>query len=438
MRFVGLVAALWCLVAPAAWAAPGNPPTSVAPRAVALKRVVFNLKEGEVWGHWGNPIACDAVHYDLRWKAGSDLARTDLVRLSAIFDEEVSAANLKTTQPTNLFDTESAGGGLQVGALVKNVHVRMCGNWNDTLIELAFRISGTMDVEWQVYDPIRREVIGKIETVGKAESRDRTGDALERTIIATFRDNARNLLASPDFQKLISAPSESVAGAASVAPAVVLTVALASGPGVPIAQASGSVVTVLSEDGHGSGFLVTSDGYLITNRHVVGSAKTVRVRWSDGFESLGDVVRSDARRDVALIKSSAHGRQPLTVRQALARPGDTVFAIGTPLDEKLQGTITRGVVSAYRVDDGLNYLQSDVTINPGNSGGPLVDEKGAVVGIAALTLRVGEDAPTGVNFFIPIGDALDFLNLKPAPGPAAASAARPPDNRPANPASSAH
>lgn len=298
MRFIGIAAALCCLVAPPAWAEPGNLPASVPPRAVALKRVLFNLKEGEVWGHWGNPIACDAVHYDLKWKAGSD--------------------------------------------------------------------------------------------------------------------NAHNLLANPDFQKLISTPAESADEAASGRTAELLKVALANGPGAPVAQASGSVVTVLSEDGHGNGFLVSGDGYLITNRHVVGSAKTVRVRWSDGFESLGDVVRSDKRRDVALIKSSAHSRQPLVVRRSLAGAGDTVFAVGTPLDEKFQATVTRGVVSAYRVMDGLNYLQSDVSINPGNSGGPLVEERGAVVGIAVLTYRVGEDSPTGINFFIPIGDALDFLNLKPA------------------------
>jgi serine protease Do len=195
----------------------------------------------------------------------------------------------------------------------------------------------------------------------------------------------------------------------------VLSLALAKDSKVAVAEVAGSVVTVISDEGHGSGFLISSDGYLITNQHVVGGGKVVKIRWSDGFESMGEVVRSDKRRDIALIKATTHSRQPLVLKTILARPGDTVFAIGTPLDEKFQGTVTRGVVSAYRIMDGLNFLQSDVGINPGNSGGPLVDEKGMVIGITVLTYRRGEDIPTGINFFIPIGDALDFLNLKAAP-----------------------
>jgi len=182
----------------------------------------------------------------------------------------------------------------------------------------------------------------------------------------------------------------------------------------PIGDVPGSVVAVLTGDGWGSGFLVSNDGYLLTNRHVVGAATTVRIRWSDGFETTGDVVRSDKRRDVALVKTDPRGRRPLVLRRAMPAVGEAVFAIGTPLDEKLQSTVTKGIVSANRILDGFAFIQSDVTVDHGNSGGPLLDDKGQVIGITVIKFAP-DDGQRGLNLFIPIGDALDFLSLKPGP-----------------------
>ena len=180
-----------------------------------------------------------------------------------------------------------------------------------------------------------------------------------------------------------------------------------------ISDAVGSVVLVLSGDGHGSGFLLSSDGYVMTAQHVVGADKYVKVRWSDGLEGVGEVIRTDKRRDVALIKTDPRGRQPLAMHRATPEPGDTVFAIGAPLDTKNQGTVTRGVASANRIMDGFSFIQSDVTINGGNSGGPLLNEKGEVLGICDLSFRERGDVPTGINYFVPIDDALRFLSAEP-------------------------
>ena len=124
-------------------------------------------------------------------------------------------------------------------------------------------------------------------------------------------------------------------------------------------------------------------------------------------------IRSDKRRDVALIKVDPRGRQPLGLHRAAPLAGDTVFAIGAPLDVKNQGTVTRGVASANRILDGFSFIQSDVTINGGNSGGPLLDEKGEVLGICDLSFRERGDVPTGINYFVPIDDALRFLSAEP-------------------------
>lgn len=122
------------------------------------------------------------------------------------------------------------------------------------------------------------------------------------------------------------------------------------------------------------------------------------------------MVRADTRRDVALIKTDAQGRAPLSLRPGPLPQGETVFAIGTPLDDSLQNTMTKGIVSAERVEQGLRLIQSDVGINHGNSGGPLIDDKGAVVAIAVSGL-LPDSHQMGLNFFIPIDDALKALAL---------------------------
>jgi S1-C subfamily serine protease len=162
----------------------------------------------------------------------------------------------------------------------------------------------------------------------------------------------------------------------------------------------------------GSGFLVSSDGLLLTVQHVVGDAKYVKVQWSDGLEGLGEVVRSDKTRDVALVKTDPRGRLPIRIRRDPLQPGDTVFAIGAPLGDRFQSTVTRGVVSAYRTFEGLSFVQSDVSVNHGSSGGPLLDEQGEAVGLAEAGLQPA-GAPVGINLFTPIGDALDFLGAQP-------------------------
>jgi serine protease Do len=180
---------------------------------------------------------------------------------------------------------------------------------------------------------------------------------------------------------------------------------------VPLNDAVNSVVSIFAGESLGSGVLISSDGYILTNHHVAGASGRVRIRWADGAESVGEVIRGDARRDVALIKASPRA-VALSIRHTPAQLGETVFAVGTPLDKELAGTVTRGVVSSNRQLDGQSWIQSDVAVTHGNSGGPLLDESGALLGLTDWGV-----APNGVsanlNFFIPIEDALRALALKP-------------------------
>jgi S1-C subfamily serine protease len=173
-----------------------------------------------------------------------------------------------------------------------------------------------------------------------------------------------------------------------------------------------SVVTVRSVAGHGSGFFIDSAGHILTNAHVVADSDRVKVILESGQQLDGTVIAADARRDVAVVKVAPAGLPGLPLQAARPEIGAEVYAVGSPLLEELSGTVSKGIVSAYRSFDGLDYIQSDVTTVEGSSGGPLLDDRGNVVGITVSGFTEAE-APVGVNLFIPIGEALRALGIGP-------------------------
>ncbi|HEX8235758.1 MAG TPA: trypsin-like peptidase domain-containing protein [Abditibacteriaceae bacterium] len=169
-------------------------------------------------------------------------------------------------------------------------------------------------------------------------------------------------------------------------------------------QASPAVVSVSREGGLGSGVLIRTDGVLLTNAHVVGDAREVRVELADGRRLSGRVLGRDVSGDIAVVKIPGSGfpKAPLGDSDRL-EVGQASIAIGNPLG--LDRTVTTGIVSAVNRSgldiDGL--IQTDAAINPGNSGGPLLDSRGRVIGINTAVLR-GRGA-SGLGFAIPINMA---------------------------------
>ncbi len=164
------------------------------------------------------------------------------------------------------------------------------------------------------------------------------------------------------------------------------------------------------ERGEGSGFIVSEDGYVLSNAHVVEGASDVIVRLPDRREFTAKVVGTDPRTDVAVLKIDA--RDLPTVKMgdsAKLRTGEWVIAIGSPFG--LENSVTAGVVSAKSralgAENGIvPFIQTDVAVNPGNSGGPLFNLQGEVVGINSMIFS-GTGGYQGVSFAIPIDAALD-------------------------------
>jgi serine protease Do len=168
-------------------------------------------------------------------------------------------------------------------------------------------------------------------------------------------------------------------------------------------------------EGAGSGFIVTEDGYILTNNHVVGNASKINVTLADGRKFKAEVIGSDPETDIAVIKIDA-GNLPTAVLAHDSdelEQGDWVLAIGSPFG--LQQTLTAGIVSAtgreLRDSQYNHYIQTDASINPGNSGGPLVNMQGEVVGINTMILTGGpmSNGNIGIGFAIASNTARDVF-----------------------------
>ncbi len=164
--------------------------------------------------------------------------------------------------------------------------------------------------------------------------------------------------------------------------------------------------------GLGSGFVISGDGYIVTNAHVVENAEEITVRFTDKRELKAKVVGADKRSDIAVLKVEATGLPAVRIGDtAKLRVGEWVIAIGSPFG--FTSTVTAGIVSAKSREnlsgdpnmDAVPFIQTDVAVNPGNSGGPLLNLKGEVVGInSQIFSRTGSFA--GISFAIPIDYAM--------------------------------
>jgi len=198
-----------------------------------------------------------------------------------------------------------------------------------------------------------------------------------------------------------------------------------------VAEAKKSVVTITADgvsangfdagqptQGVGSGLVLTANGYILTNRHVVEGSQTLSVELEDGRSFTAKLIEASSDNDLALIKIDATGLTPARIADSSAiQVGQTALAIGSPLGTYTE-TVTRGIISGLgrtvtvrddttgRPDTLKNLIQTDAAINPGNSGGPLLDASGAVVGLNTAV----STAAQGLGFAIPINDAKSLID----------------------------
>jgi S1-C subfamily serine protease len=168
------------------------------------------------------------------------------------------------------------------------------------------------------------------------------------------------------------------------------------------------------QEGLGSGFVVDSGGVIVTNLHVIKGARALAVKMADGevYDKV-EILDYDARRDIAVLKVRAFGKLPTVPLgdSDTVEIGEEAVAVGNP--KGMEHTVTSGLVSAFRQDEGYKLIQISVPISPGSSGGPLFDRQGRVIGITTAQLR-GEGVQN-LNFAVPINYVKPLIDPRATP-----------------------
>ncbi len=395
-------------------------------RPIGFARMQTTIPRGAIIGEARfRTLACwydTKIHYDDDRKLLSTTAYND------IFYRVLSGYGYRVAgNPDILFETVQEQPDLLVGANVSAISGELCRHVDTWSGRPDGNLSGTVraTVNWQVFDPARRRVVWQKDFEGTFVAPGPLPGDYDLFVQHAFADSANRLAADPSFRDLLK--RRPVQEAAADGGSSRLDAGSGRRPLLRQPLLTGSIdahidylrsATVLIESGdsgHGSGFLVSEDGLVVTNQHVVGRQHFVRVRLVSGRTVIGEVLRSDERRDVALVLLEGSGYPALPVRETPVRVTEEVYAIGAPQAKFLAWTVTRGAVSAYRQavpPDLVDYIQADVAIHGGNSGGPLLDHQGNLVGISvagyAMDLRKRN---ASLNLFVPIMDGLNKLGL---------------------------
>ena len=380
-------------------------------KPIAITKVAATIRRGTVVGELSGGWGC-IKNDDIKWRSGNKvhLSSEDLVD---VFREELEANGWPVVGSTeDLFEGyDVSGAEVLVAARLTELESQLCapnsgfGNWD---VKGSMRVG----VEWQVYSPARRSLLGTIDTLGSSELKKADDDAAYLLLSDAFAVAANNLIASREFLSMVERSSGlAIAQPRDAESLIENKTRNFQTMEAAIAAAKNATLTIRTASGHGSGFAIGDGSLVLTNAHVVGEASTVTLVTIGGIEVDGKVIEVSKERDVALIKVEFLRLPTIHINPNLPNSGATVYAIGSPLLEEMSGSVTSGVVSGVRLMDGYQWLQSDAAISPGNSGGPLLDYSGSVVAISTAGYQAG-GAQVGLNLFIPIGDGLTFSGLK--------------------------
>jgi S1-C subfamily serine protease len=279
-------------------------------------------------------------------------------------------------------------------------------------VRLRGQLRCSIGVEWQLLDRERDQVVYRVLSRYGNLDLPRENDALVgRTLTLGALGS---LMKRARFKQLLNAerarlPDDSDYPVATFASCTVEDREL---PAHFETIAAGTVI-VKSGGGSGSGFVLSTDGLVMTAAHVVTGGKP-EVRTRDGRVLAARVVRLSKKHDVALLSLGPSATPPpcLAFDPAVQTPGSDVFAIGSPGGELLGFSLSRGIVSGLRSIEGVELIQTDASLSPGNSGGPLVDRQGRVVGV--VSRKIAAHAVEGLGFAVPIQAGLSALKLEPA------------------------
>ena len=270
-----------------------------------------------------------------------------------------------------------------------------------------------LSINWEVLDFYEKPIyeITTKTTSGQFAiiEYDERGDVLERALKDVMENGLIDFMGAEKVKELLndkeSLKAEEEAFTKITIPAEDTVVS-------NLPQAIKSSLTVKTKKGFGSGFVISSNGYFLTNFHVISDTTDLKVVLNDGSEHKVDVVRVSKVHDLALLKMNVGGLIPFALNPSKdIEVATEIYAVGTPTAEDLSQTISKGIISGIRKNaDGSKLIQTDASINSGNSGGPMDTKDGKVYGI--VSSKIKGFSVEGVAFGIPAYTIMDKLNIE--------------------------
>lgn len=362
---------------------------------ILFDKMVFDIPAGAEIGRGYN-------NEKIYWEGGSALGTVEFNRLAETELHELGYGVYKQTELFSDIENQKAPT-LLLGATLKKINIRQA------VVLAVSSYACNLDIEWKLYNKKLNKVVGTFNTKG---SKTVKGTVLAKAVHESFADALYELAADSAFMKAVLSPSATRSATAANQKTINISrpkPVKFTQPSQMISTSIQSVVTVKHNAGHGSGFLISDDGYILTNWHVVQGQDDITVTFSNGLSLPVKVFSYDEDYDLALLKVPGSGYKALTLGDSdSVLVGSDLVAIGTPRDTDLGQTVTKGILSGKRQYQDHQYLQTDVSVHPGNSGGPLLDGNGKVIGIITYKYKDAE----GLNFAIPSNAAIERLGIK--------------------------
>lgn len=316
--------------------------------------------------------------------------------------------------PSDLFNQKKFANSAEF--LIGGRIVKMSGNfceehhwWDGRPLN---RFSGEIytEIEWSVLNSLTKNIVIKKTVQGYYKQKKPVKDGVILTFKNAILNSADNFSSAKNLRKI--ALGEKIDNLQSAKNTNKNFIENGNSSKFNFDNLKSKIVTIRVGTGHGSGFFIGSKGLILTNAHVIGSAKKVQIISNSGIEFQAETFFINETRDIALLKSNVNFSDPIDISLEKPKVTTDVYAVGTPISESLKTTVTKGIISAIRTDktSELEFIQADVSISPGNSGGPLFNAKGEVIGISAA--KYLGDGVEGLGLFIPIKEALEILNIE--------------------------
>lgn len=373
-------------------------PLAVTPLKAELPDAQYGeISVGTQWAGY----QCDKKVGKLVWKVGN----------TYLADESALKMIQNTLIKNNYKVTENLETRFMLISKLKKIIVDTCDNYD----EGTSKSDVYLKIEWSVFDSLYRKKQISIDTDGAsyASSYGNTNQNTSQAILSAIQVSFDNFLSDQRVAdsvainiKLLDTPNKfELIKIPLRYPEEQLTFKQRS------AIIKKTAATIRNVSGHGSGVLISSQGHILTNAHVISEGNQFLV-FLNNEEYVAQLLRKDVKRDVALLQTTtAPDIQATVISQTLPDVGDTIYVVGSPLSESLKYTVTSGIISAQRERKGLSYYQTDTVIHPGNSGGPVYNKQGELIAISVSGLISAAGTSMGINYLIPVNDALATLGI---------------------------